>query len=292
MSVNTAIAETQNKAAEAVVNIDELPDISRREVHMSVAKRIAEDTLEYVNANSKPVTPRNSFYSKFGKRALDIIISAVALIVLAPVNLILAICTFFDVGRPIIFSQRRTGKDGKLFTIVKFRNMTNEKDANGDLLPPSKRVTRFGRFVRKTSLDELLNFWSIFKGDMSIIGPRPLDPVYMDRYSERHKQRHAVRPGLECPMLHRPDHQISWSEQFENDVFYVENVSFLLDLKLIFALVRMVFDKRSRKIRGDAMRGAFMGYDREANSITSKTIPIGYVGDLIDENIMKDGAYQ
>lgn len=258
------------------IDLKEVEDIPHSELFEEVSKVIAEDTLEYVNAHCEKVIPKNSFYTRYGKRCIDIVLSAIALIVTLPVNLIIAICTYFDVGKPIIFKQERVGRMGLIFTIGKFRNMTNETDKNGFLLPPSQRVTKFGRFVRKTSLDELLNFWNIFKGDMSLIGPRPLPPEYNDFYSERHKMRYAVRPGLECPIICPTEDQITWGTQFENDIYYVENVSFLLDIKMVFALFKLVFSKKSNAMRGDATRGSFMGYHRDGTSINSQKVERKY----------------
>ena len=131
-----------------------------------IADRLAEDRLGVVNDNLKPVKVSSNLYTKYGKRILDIAISGAALLVTLPINFAIGMCTFFDVGKPVFFFQEREGVDGKLYTIVKFRNMRNTVDERGELLPASQRVTKFGKFVRKTSLDELLNFWSIFKGDM------------------------------------------------------------------------------------------------------------------------------
>lgn len=164
------------------------------------------------------VKVKHTFYSRYIKRLLDIIFSLLALIITLPVNIVIGIITFWDVGKPIFFHQKRVGKDLKIFTIIKFRNMRELYDENGVLLPPDQRVTPFGKFVRRTSLDELLNFFSILKGDMSLIGPRPLLPEYISFYSERQLMRHAVRPGLECPTLVKRDHSRTWEEQFEDDI--------------------------------------------------------------------------
>lgn len=251
---------------------------------IQIAKYIADDNLENINRISEKVHIRQSFYTKYGKRILDIIVSLIALIITSPINLVLAVCTFIDVGRPIFFKQKRPGKDGREFTIVKFRNMTNATDANGNLLPAKDRVTKFGKFVRKTSLDELLNYWSILKGDMSLIGPRPLKQEYLCRYSERHKMRLAVKPGLECPLMHDTDGgRLGWQEQFENDVWYVENVSFIVDCKMLFRLFKLVFDKRSRKHRSEATKYGFMGYDSEGVAINVEQIPKIYIDRLISE---------
>lgn len=236
-----------------------------------VANLLRRENLGRVNENSAKVVPRRTFYTRIGKRLIDVIVSMVACVALLPVNLVLGVMTFFDVGRPIFFKQTRVGKDGKPFTLVKFRNMTNEKDANGRLLPPSERVTKFGAAMRKYSLDELLNFWSILKGDMSIIGPRPLPLVLHERLSDRHKQRSAVRPGLECPRVIHVDHEddFKYARTFENDVWYAENVSLCLDLKMFALLVKMVFSmkKRGSQASGQGM-SYFVGYAPDGTALS------------------------
>ena len=232
---------------------------------------LREHFLVQTNERSAAVHPRNTLYTKVGKRCLDILISLPAFIILLPFNLIFGICTFFDVGRPVFFKQTRMGMNEKPFIMVKFRNMNEKKDKDGNLLPPSQRVTRFGKFMRKLSLDELLNFWSVLKGDMSIIGPRP-QPVFIhERMSERHKMRTAVRPGLECPrMIHVPEEEIfKYNRTFENDIWYVENVSFLLDLKMILALVKMVFSfgKRGNQAQGKGIT-YFIGYNEKGQAMS------------------------
>lgn len=234
----------------------------------ALADYLATEHLPEVNRNSVSVIPSRTFYARFVKRALDIAVSGVALIVTSPINLVAAVLTLRDVGRPIMFKQERVGRSGKPFSLVKFRNMTNERDERGELLPPSKRVTRFGKFMRRTSLDELLNFWSVFKGDMSIIGPRPLVPEYTHRYSRRHRARLAVRPGLECPPRENFGHVWTWQEQFENDVWYVENLSFATDCKMLLNLARFALDRKSTAVRASANRGIFMGYDNEGKAIS------------------------
>lgn len=235
------------------------------------ANYLREHFLDDTNKNDNPVHPRNTIYTKYVKRLLDILIALPLFLILLPLNLILGICTFFDVGRPIFFKQTRIGKDEKMFVIVKFRNMNEKKDEDGKLLPPSQRVTKFGRLMRKLSLDELLNFWSILKGDMSIIGPRP-QPVFIhERLSERHKSRTAVRPGLECPrMIHVPEEEtFKYSRTFENDIWYVENVSFFLDVKMVFALIKMVFsfDKRGKQAQGNGI-SYFIGYNEKGQAMS------------------------
>lgn len=248
-----------------------------------IADRMAADILPVINPKLKEVKPSRSFYAKYVKRFLDIIVSLTIMLITLPINLILAVVTFFDVGRPIFFFQDRLGKDGKLFKIVKFRNMRNTTDANGDLLPPSQRVTKIGKFIRKCSLDELLNFWSILKGDMSLIGPRPLLPEHYRRYSSRHVKRLAVRPGLECPPPDIKSHMFSWQDRFENDVWYVEHVSFLVDCKLFFNIIRMALNRKSAAARASVSRGIFMGYNLDGIAITLDEVPQKYLDQIAED---------
>ena len=241
-----------------------------------LARRLAEERLTTVNQKCVPVHPRVSFYTRFVKRAIDIAVSLLALTVTLPINLVIGVITYFDVGRPIFFTQDRIGKDGKLFKIVKFRNMTNETDAKGELLPAAQRVTKFGSFVRKTSLDELLNFWSILKGDMSLIGPRPLPPSYATRFNERHMKRNAVRPGLECPPRKKVVALRNWQDQFENDIWYVENVSFKTDCKMIWYLIRFALDRKNATLRATKIRSSFVGYDWDGRAISYEEVPQQY----------------
>lgn len=249
-----------------------------------IASYIKEDTLEQVNKKVIIAKPKISFYTRYGKRALDIVIGLLGFLVSLPINLIIAVITFIDVGRPILFKQQRIGKDEKKFTLYKFRNMTNATDVNGELLPPSERVTKWGRFVRKTSLDELLNFVSILKGDMSVIGPRPLLDYYAERLNDRHKAIYMVKPGLECPTPFKVDHELSWQERLENYVWYVENCSFMIDLKLCFRIFAVAFDSRNTCVRSKAGHGGFMGYDRDGQIIYTKAVPEKYVERFCKEN--------
>ncbi len=248
-----------------------------------IADWLAEDRLPEVNAKVEPAYFKETFYSKYIKRLIDILVSAAVLIVTLPINLIIAVVTFFDVGRPIFFKQKRIGKDGKEFTIIKFRNMTFATDEQGELLPPGQRITKWGRFVRATSLDELLNFWSILKGDMSLIGPRPLPPEYLGRYNSRHIMRLAVKPGLECPPHIRIKHVRTWTEQFEDDVWYVEHISFKTDCFMIMRLVQYALDRRNSTARGGAKRGIFMGYDFNGNAIKLEDVPQEYIERAFEE---------
>lgn len=242
-----------------------------------LAGYLAEDRLHDINQNLEPVKVKDTVYTRYIKRLIDIVISLIICIITLPINLVIGIITFFDVGRPIFFKQDRVGRNGKIFHIIKFRNMRNTRDERGELLPPAQRVTKFGKFVRKTSLDELLNFWSILKGDMSLIGPRPLVPEYYHRYNDRHINRLAVRPGLECPPRELTDHVWTWQEQFENDVWYVENVSFRTDCKMIFNLLRFTLDRKSANARAVADRGTFMGYDFNGKAINLDGVPQEYI---------------
>ncbi len=265
------------------IDLGDVDGIPHQLLFDEVAKVISKDTVDIVNKNDKLVNPRDTFYTRYVKRTFDILISGIILLLVLPINFVLMILTYFDVGSPIIFKQKRVGKDGKLFNLIKFRNMTNEKNELGELLPPDRRVTKLGKFVRKTSLDELINFWSVFKGDMSLIGPRPLAIQYNDRYSERHKKRTAVKPGLECPRIHNVEKCDTWAGQFENDIYYVENVSFLLDLKMVWALISMVFNKKSSSVRGCANRGSFIGYNKDGSSINSRKVSKYYFNLAVEE---------
>lgn len=261
------------------MNKNELTKAQRWEL----ADHLAQTRLDEINKNAEEVFPANNIYSKYIKRLIDILVSSFVLLLTIPINLVILIITAITLGRPIFFKQERIGKNAKPFTIVKFRNMTNETDENGELLPPSKRVTKCGKFLRKTSLDELLNFWSILKGDMSLIGPRPLVPEYTHRYNKRHKQRLAVRPGLECPPREITDHVWTWHEQFENDVWYVENVSFLTDCKMVINLFRFAFDRKSANARAGVKRGVFTGYSDEGKAVNLDDIPQEIIDNLFDK---------
>lgn len=254
------------------MNWDELSTEQRRKL----AEILAKERLPHINQQCEEIVPSKTLYARYVKRMLDIVISAIVLLITFPINLVLGVITYFDVGRPIFFKQERIGKNGTMFTIIKFRNMRNDKDEKGDLLPASMRVTKFGRLVRKTSLDELLNFWSVLKGDMSLIGPRPLLPQYLLRFNKRHKCRFYVRPGLECPPRKPIDGEWSWQERFENDVWYVENLSFFVDCKMVVNLFRYAFDPRMSTMRGDGKVGTFMGYDWNGNAITKESIDKNY----------------
>lgn len=199
---------------------------------------------------------KRTFYTMVVKRLLDIVISGIAIVILSPLFLIMSILELIYHGSPIFYAQERPGLHGKIFKLYKFRSMTNEKDENDELLPSEKRLTSFGRFIRRFSLDELPELFCIFTGRMSIIGPRPLLVKYLPLYSKRHMMRHEARPGFACMSL-KPIKTWTWNDQFENDIWYVENCSFLVDIKMIFAVAREAL--AGAEYRVDDTRSEFNG---------------------------------
>ena len=183
-------------------------------------------------------------YEKYFKRPFDLLCGFAALTVFCWLYIILAIMIRIKLGSPILFSLERPGKDEKIFKLYKFRTMTDEKDENGKLLPDEMRLTRFGKMLRATSLDEIPEVFNIIKGDMSVVGPRPLLVKYLPLYSEEQKHRHDVRPGLSGHAQVNGRNSVSWEEKFKLDVEYVYNITFLGDLKIIFCTVRKAFIKR------------------------------------------------
>lgn len=182
-----------------------------------------------------------SFYEKYIKRLLDILLSGIALIVLCPVLLVTGVLVRAKLGSPVIFHQDRPGKDGKIFRLYKFRSMTDARDEEGRLLPDEVRLTKFGKILRATSLDELPELWNILRGDMSIVGPRPLLVKYLPLYNEEQSHRHDVRPGLTGWAQVNGRNAISWEEKFRLDVWYVQHLSFWVDVKTVFLTVKKVF---------------------------------------------------
>ena len=179
-------------------------------------------------------------YKRFIKRGLDFILSLAGIIVLSPVFLVLALLVRCKLGSPVLFRQERPGKDEKIFTLCKFRTMTDKKDAAGKLLPDSQRLTKFGKFLRAASLDELPELFNILKGDMSIIGPRPLLVSYLPYYTEEERLRHHVRPGLTGLAQVSGRNFIDWDSRMEKDVEYVKNLSFAMDVKVLWLTVETV----------------------------------------------------
>lgn len=201
-------------------------------------------------------------YRKFGKRFLDIVCSLLALVVFCWLYLLVALLVAIFLGQPVFFTQNRPGKDGKIFKLYKFRTMTDKRDENGNLLPDKVRLTKFGRFLRATSLDELPEAINILKGDMSIIGPRPLLVEYLPLYNEEQRHRHDVRPGLSGLAQVNGRNALSWEEKFKLDVEYVRNITFLGDVKIIFQTVWKAFAKQEGiSQEGNATMEPFKGSD-------------------------------
>lgn len=180
-------------------------------------------------------------YTKYLKRLIDFILSFLAIILLSPIMLIIAILVRFKLGSPIIFKQKRPGYKEEIFEIYKFRSMTDKRDTEGNLLADNQRLTRFGKILRSTSLDELPSLFNILKGDMSIVGPRPLLVEYLELYDEEQKKRHDVRPGLTGLAQIGGRNQISWTERLQLDLDYIENIRFTLDLKILLITIKKVF---------------------------------------------------
>lgn len=203
-------------------------------------------------------------YKRFFKRPIDIFCALLAIIVFSWLYIIVAILVRIKLGSPVLFKQERPGKDGKIFKLCKFRTMTDEKDENGELLPDDVRLTKFGRLLRKTSLDELPEAFNILKGDMSVIGPRPLLVEYLPLYNEHQQRRHEVRPGLTGLAQVNGRNAISWEEKFDLDVEYVDNITFWGDLKLVFKTVSCAFIKQEGiSAEGQATTEKFVGSKQE-----------------------------
>ena len=198
-------------------------------------------------------------YEKYFKRALDIILSGLALIILSPVFLIVALIVKYKLGSPVIFKQARPGKNEKIFYMNKFRSMTDEKDEEGKLLPDEIRLTKFGKFLRSTSLDELPELFNILKGEMSFIGPRPLLIEYLPLYNSKQKRRHEVRPGLTGLAQASGRNGISWKERFDLDVKYIENITFFKDVKIILLTLRTVLIREGISSKNSATMEPFKG---------------------------------
>lgn len=206
---------------------------------------------------------KGGIYKRFIKRPMDFILSLIAIIVLSPVFLIVALLVKIKLGSPVIFKQQRPGLNEKIFTMYKFRTMTDERDENGELLPDSVRLTKFGKFLRSTSLDELPELFNILKGDMSIVGPRPLLVQYLPLYNDHQKRRHEVRPGLTGLAQVNGRNAISWEEKFDLDVQYVDHISFIGDWKIIFLTIKKVFIREGINSETAATMEPFTGNKKE-----------------------------
>ncbi len=184
-----------------------------------------------------------TFYDRYAKRAFDVVAAAGALVVLSPLLVGVAIAVKKKHGSPVLFRQKRSGRDGKPFEIFKFRTMTNERDAEGHLLPDKQRLTTFGQWLRETSIDELPELLNVLRGEMSLVGPRPLLHHYLERYNEREMRRHECRPGLTGMVGVNGRNTSTWPERFEMDVFYVEHLGPLLDAEIIFKTILTVISR-------------------------------------------------
>ncbi len=210
-------------------------------------------------------------YEKFIKRPLDLICGLLVLVLFCWLYLIVAVLVRIKLGSPVLFTQDRPGKDEKIFRLYKFRTMTDERDENGKLLPDNVRLTKFGIFLRKTSLDELPELFCIIKGDMSFIGPRPLLVAYLPYYTEREKLRHTVRPGLTGLAQASGRNTVDWDKRFEMDVKYVENLSFLMDMKVIGMTIKTVIGHSDQVAEDTRMiEGNFAEIRRERLARTGK----------------------
>lgn len=217
-------------------------------------------TAEEQSGGSRGVTHKPyGVYERFIKRPLDCFLSALALIVLSPLLLVVSILIRIDMGSPVIFRQRRIGKNEKEFSMYKFRSMVDARDENGVFLPDDKRITKLGTFIRKTSIDELLSLINILKGDMAIIGPRPLPTRYLERYNEEQRRRHEVRPGLSNPSTANGRNSQTWEKQFEGDIWYVDHISFLTDVRSLIDTVKVVFNHDGATADDGGARGEFIG---------------------------------
>lgn len=202
-------------------------------------------------------------YKHFFKRLIDFILSLIALIVLSPILLIVAILVRTKLGSPVIFKQERPGLDEKIFTLYKFRTMTDAKDEQGNLLADEIRLTKFGKLLRSTSLDELPELFNILKGDMAIVGPRPLLVRYLPLYNEHQKHRHDVRPGFTGWAQCNGRNAISWEEKFDLDVYYTKHVSLLLDIKIILKTVKVVLFREGISSETSVTMEEFRGSSNE-----------------------------
>ena len=223
-----------------------------------LAERIEELKLYGKELRHKPY----GIYERFIKRPLDCFLSTGALIVFSPILLVTALLVKIKLGSPVLFTQDRPGKDEKIFKLYKFRTMTDERDENGEPLPDEIRLTKFGKMLRSTSLDELPELINIVKGDMAVVGPRPLLVRYLDRYNDEQKRRHDVRPGFTGLAQVHGRNAISWEEKFDWDIKYIKSVSFLLDQRIIVDTIRTVIKHEGVSSVGEATTKEFLGNER------------------------------
>lgn len=202
-------------------------------------------------------------YEKYNKRILDFILSFLAVVILSPVMVIVALLVRLKLGSPVLFKQARPGKDEKIFHMYKFRSMTDDRDENGQLLPDEVRLTSFGKLLRSTSLDELPELFNILKGDMSIVGPRPLLVQYLPLYNEEQKHRHDVRPGITGYAQANGRNALTWEERFEMDVYYTRHLSLRMDLGILFRTVKVVLKREGISSETAATMEVFRGSSKE-----------------------------
>ncbi|WP_298771722.1 sugar transferase [uncultured Fibrobacter sp.] len=198
-------------------------------------------------------------YANCLKRVIDFFCALMAIICLSPLLIVVSILIRIDMGSPIFFKQHRIGKDDKEFSMYKFRSMSDARDENGVFLPDDQRITKLGNFIRKTSIDELPSLLNILKGDMAVIGPRPLPTRYLSRYTQEQRRRHEVRPGLSNPSTVNGRNSQTWEQQFAGDVWYVDHVSFLTDVKSIFDTIKVVLNHSGATAEDGGARGEFIG---------------------------------
>lgn len=203
----------------------------------------------------------HGFYRRCGKRLFDLFLSLVGLIVLSPVYIIVAILVRFEIGSPVLFRQARPGYGGKSFTLIKFRTMRVLRNREGNLLPDAARISRLGTLLRRSSLDELPELFHVLKGDMSLVGPRPLLPEYMERYTPEQARRHEVKPGITGWAQVNGRNAITWEEKFALDLWYVDHCSFLPDLKILAMTAWKVLSREGISAEGEATMPEFMGSD-------------------------------
>jgi lipopolysaccharide/colanic/teichoic acid biosynthesis glycosyltransferase len=196
---------------------------------------------------------------RWAKRWIDIILSSVLLVLLSPLMGAIALLVWWKMGRPVLFRQVRPGLHGKPFVMYKFRTMTNERDAEGNLLPADKRLTPFGKWLRETSLDELPELFNVLKGDMSLVGPRPLLMQYLDRYTPEQARRHEVKPGITGWAQVNGRNSLSWEQKFQMDVWYVDNWSLWFDFKILWCTLRVVLRREGIHAEGHATMPEFLG---------------------------------
>lgn len=211
------------------------------------------------------VPHRKGFYEKYIKRPQDFICALLAMIVLSPVMIILAILVRIKLGSPVIFMQERPGRNGRIFHLYKFRSMTDQRDENGELLPDEVRLTSFGRKLRSTSLDELPELFNIVRGDMAVVGPRPLLVRYLARYNTHQARRHEVRPGFTGYAQVHGRNSITWEDKFNKDVYYVDHITFLGDWKIIFQTIRTVLKREGISSNSSDTMEEFMGTEENIN---------------------------